>query len=88
MYRVRPVNAGQEVQPVNPATAISPVGKIRRRGAKKWHMVSGQAGDYFSTMCSQTIRSPEEGVAYNAAEITCTDCLVGAIRRKTQEVQR
>lgn len=67
---------------MNPATAIAPMKMVRRNGRKRWHLwdFHGDGGD--RTFCGQTIGFPKKSTAYNAQQITCTDCVVAAIRRK------
>lgn len=65
---------------MDPTHAIPPKRIIRRRGKKKWHLVRDQAGEYYSTMCRQDLRMPEESVAYNADQINCNDCILADVR--------
>lgn len=46
------------------------------------HLKDFYGDDGTRTFCGQNIRWPEEGIAVNAAEITCTPCLVEAVSRK------
>ena len=66
---------------MEPRHAIAPTIIVRRHGAKKWHISRDQSGEHHGTMCGQSIRMPEESVAYNAEQVSCTDCLVSAISR-------
>lgn len=67
---------------MDPRFAIAPTIIIRRRGKKKWHIARNQAGEFFSTMCRQDLRMPEETIAYNAEQVSCSDCLVAAISER------
>lgn len=73
---------------MNPRTAIAPTTLVKRLGAlDMWHIVSG--GSFTQSkaepLCGQrpirVARSYQTKTAYNATEVTCTDCLVSAIRK-------
>jgi hypothetical protein len=67
---------------MNPRTAIPPHKIIRRSNAKRWHLLDFNGDDGYRTYCSQNIRWPRQSTAYDATQITCTDCLRAAIGRK------
>ena len=72
---------------MNPETAIAPTPIVRRRNARKWHLLRtvGRVKDGNETpdvtRCGQRIRirNSAHGRAFNAEQITCNDCLVAAI---------
>lgn len=69
---------------MKPETAIAPTLVVRRRTAKRWHLlgeVPGFREPYETTLCGQRIPALSAVVrrSYNAAEID-TACLVEAIR--------
>lgn len=67
---------------MRPETSIGPTTIIRRAGKARWHLAEiVPMGAPSKTACGQTIRGPEAGVAYNAEQITCDDCLVSAVSR-------
>lgn len=72
---------------MNPSLAIAPQVIIRRLNKKRWHLWDyhdlEDGGEW--TYCGQSLRSPKRSKAYNAAQVTCTDCVVVAIGRKISE---
>lgn len=71
---------------MNPSTAIAPRRIVRRANARRWHLLDTDprttAGPDV-TYCGQRIprRTAHRSTAFNAATISCTDCLVAAIGR-------
>lgn len=69
---------------MKPSTSIPPKTIIRRQDAKRWHLMRDQSYPYYGTECGQSIRYAVEATAYDATQITCTDCLRAAIGRHAE----
>lgn len=69
---------------MRPEASIPPTTLIRRRGAKRWHILHLRTATGL-TECGQNIKEPWSKIALNAEEITCNDCLVDAISAKLRE---
>lgn len=66
----------------NPATAIAPRRIVGRQNQKRMHLLDDFGPKAATTFCGQSIRHPAKlATAYNAAQITCDECLVAAISR-------
>ena len=72
---------------VEAIASIPPTRLVRRRHAKRWHLVdetkTKPLPDY--THCGQRIRLGHHKTAYSANEVDCYDCLSNAISRKLSE---
>jgi len=80
------------MQTMNPETSIPPMTLVKRLGAKgRWHLVAGGSftRSVAEPLCGQRPvkiwRSYQTMTAYNAAQITCYECLSTAISRKLSE---
>lgn len=65
---------------MRPETAIAPTRLVRRPGAKRWHITATPRNLVgHKSKCGQSLRQFISKTAYNAEEVTCTECIVAAI---------